>query len=208
MTDDPPSAKKSAEGGILFSAGPFKRKQMLGARALLTMYLMMLETDGDRERFLRLHGAYEKKLYAVALRLLGDDSRAEDAVQQTWMRVIEHWERVSALPWEETEGYVVTIAKNAALDMVRAQRRITALPEDWDMPAPDPGETEYRRLVALVRTMPEGYRRVLELKFVEERTNREIARMLGMNESTVSTRVKRGRAMLAEVMEREGYRCG
>jgi len=172
------------------------------------MYLMMLGTDGDRERFLRLHGAYEKKLYAVALRLLGDASRAEDAVQQTWLRVIEHWERVSALPWEETEGYVVTIAKNAALDLVRARRRTAALPEDWDMPAPEPGETEYRRLVALVRTMPEGYRRVLELKFVEERTNREIARMLGMNESTVSTRVKRGRAMLVEAMEREGYRCG
>lgn len=172
------------------------------------MYLMMLETDGDRERFLRLHGAYEKKLYAVALRILGDPAQAEDAVQQTWLRVLEHWERVSALPWVETEGYLVTVAKNAALDTVRSQRRTAALPEDWDPPAPDGGETEYRRLVALVRALPEGYRYVLELKCVEERTNREIARLLGMNESTVATRVKRGRAMLMEAMEKEGYRCG
>lgn len=45
------------------------------------MFLAMLETDGDRERFLRLHSAYEKKLYAVALRILGDPAQAEDAVQ-------------------------------------------------------------------------------------------------------------------------------
>lgn len=175
---------------------------------MLAMLLAMLETDGDRERFLRLHGAYEKKLYAVALRILGDPAQAEDAVQQTWLRVLEHWERVSALPWAEMEGYIVTVAKNAALDTVRAQRRTAALPEDWDPPASETGETEYRRLVALVRALPEGYRLVLELKFVEERTNREIARLLGMNESTVATRVQRGRSMLMEELEKEGYRCG
>lgn len=175
---------------------------------MLTMFLAMLATDRDREQFLRLHSAYEKKLYAVALRVLGDPAQAEDAVQQAWLRVLEHWERVSALPWEETEGYVVTVAKNAAVDLVRAARRTASLPEDWDPPAPDTGETEYRRLVGLVRALPEGYRTVLELKCVEERSNREIARMLGMNESTVATRVKRGRAMLAEALRKEGYRCG
>ena len=172
------------------------------------MYLAMLETDRDRERFLRLHGAYEKKLYAVALRVLGDPSRAEDAVQQTWLQVLRHWERVQALPWEETEGYVVTVAKNAALDQLRQERRTAPLPTDWDPPAPEDGGDGYRYLVALIRALPEGYRRVLELKCVEERTNREIARRLGLKESTVATRVLRGRAMLAETLKREGYGHG
>ena len=39
---------------------------------MLSMLLAMLETEEDRERFLKLHGAYEKKLYAVAARALGD----------------------------------------------------------------------------------------------------------------------------------------
>jgi len=38
----------------------------------------MLETEEDRERFLKLHGAYEKKLYAVAARVLGERTAAED----------------------------------------------------------------------------------------------------------------------------------
>ena len=40
---------------------------------------------------------------------------------------------------------------------------------------------------------------------MEEETNKEIARRLGMNESTVAARVLRGRALLRERLEKEGY---
>ena len=96
---------------------------------MLAICLAMLETEGDRRRFTHLYEAYEKKIYAVALRLLGDQPRAEDAAQQTWLQLLRRWERVSALPWEETEGYVVTAAKNCALDILRAERRTTAFPD-------------------------------------------------------------------------------
>ena len=59
--------------------------------------------------------------------------------------------------------------------------------------------------MSLIRALPEGYRRVLELKCVEEESNREIARRLGLKESTVATRILRGRALLAEALEKEGY---
>ena len=172
---------------------------------MLATLLAMLETEEDQARFLKLHGAYEKKLHAVAVRVLGNPTAAEDAVQQTWLRVIRRWDRVGALPWSETEGYLVTAVKNTALDMLRKERREEALPEDWDPPAPETGETAYRYLVSLIRALPEGYRRVLELKCVEEESNREIARRLGLKESTVATRVLRGRTMLAEALEKGGY---
>ena len=59
--------------------------------------------------------------------------------------------------------------------------------------------------MSLIRALPEGYRRVLELKCVEEWSNREIARRLGIKESTVAVRILRGRAMLKERLEKEGY---
>lgn len=59
----------------------------------------------------------------------------------------------------------------------------------------------------LILAPPESYRRILELKFVEEESNREIARRLGLKESTVSTKVQRGRKPL-DAMEREGYCYG
>ena len=60
----------------------------------------------------------------------------------------------------------------------------------------------------LIRALPEGYRRILELKFVEEESNRSIARRLGLKESTVSTRIQRGRKLLLDAMERESYCYG
>ena len=80
-----------------------------------------------------------------------------------------------------------------------------AFPEDWDPPAPEDRQDEYDYLVSLIRALPEGYRRILELKCVEEQTNREIARRLHITESTVSMRVLRGRAMLKERLEKESY---
>ncbi|MCI9645034.1 MAG: sigma-70 family RNA polymerase sigma factor [Oscillibacter sp.] len=172
---------------------------------MLAVYLAMLETEEDQRRFTRLYEAYEKKVYAVSLRILGDPTRAEDAAQQTWFQLLRNWERVSALPWEETEGYAVTAAKNCALDILRAERRTTAFPEDWDPPAREERQEEYDYLVSLIRALPENYRRILELKCVEEQGNREIARRLNINESTVASRVMRGRAMLREQLEKEGY---
>lgn len=97
---------------------------------MLAIYLAMLETEEDQRRFTKLYETYEKKVYAVALRILGDTARAEDAAQQTWFQLLKNWGRVSALPWAETEGYSVTVAKNCALDILRLERRTAAFPED------------------------------------------------------------------------------
>ena len=172
---------------------------------MLVMFLSMLETEEDQRRFTKLFEAHEKKVYAVVLHILGDRDRAEDAAQQTWLKLVQNWERVSALLWEETEGYVVTVAKNAALDILRSERRLAAFLEDWDPPAPEDHQDEYDYLVSLIRALPEGYRRILELKCVEEETNKEIARRMGLKESAVSMRVLRGRRMLQEQLEKEGY---
>ena len=158
---------------------------------MLTMFLAMLETEADRQKFTRLYEAMEKKIYAVTLRILGRPEQAEDAAQQAWLRLIQKWELVSALSWEKAGGYAVTAAKNAALDLTRLQSRTVPLPEDWDPPAQETGGDGYQYLVSLVRELPEGYRRVLELKLVEELSNREIAKHLRIRESTVSSRVMR-----------------
>ncbi len=172
---------------------------------MLAICLAMLETEQDQRRFTRLFEAHEKKIYAVALRILGNPDKAEDAAQQTWLKLVQNWDRVSALPWRETEGYVVTVAKNCALDVLRSERKTVAFPEDWDPPAQDERQEEYDYLVSLIRSLPENYRRILELKLVEEEPNQEIARRLGLKESTVGVRVMRGRAMLRERLEKEGY---
>ena len=166
------------------------------------MLFRSLETEQDQRRFTKLYKAYEKKVYLTALRFLGNPTQAEDAAQQTWVQLLRSWERVCALSWSQTGGYVATVAKNAALDVLRVERQAESFPENWDPPAQEEHQEEYAYLISLIRALPENYRRILELKCVQELSNREIARRLKIKESTVASRVMRGRAMLRECLER------
>ena len=158
---------------------------------MIAVYLAMIETDEDRDKFMKLYESYEKKLFAVALRILENNEKAEDAVQQAWLRIIQHWERVSCLEWDLAGGYAVTTVKNAAIDILRQEKRVS--------------QDEYQYLVSLIQTLPDTYRRILELKYVEEYSNREIAKRLKMNEATVATRARRGKMMLRERLDKEGF---
>ena len=62
--------------------------------------------------------------------------------------------------------------------------------------------------MAIIREMPEDYRRILELRFVAEWSLAEIAQATGMTEGAVKTRIFRGRKLLMEQLRREGYLDG
>lgn len=79
----------------------------------------MLSSEEDRERFTLLYEAHEKRLYAVALKILENPTRAEDAAQQAWLQVLRNWERVNALDWDAAARYLAVAAKNAALDLLK-----------------------------------------------------------------------------------------
>ena len=68
---------------------------------MLALYLAMLETPADQQKFLRFYEANERLICAVALRVLKNPSLAEDAAQQTWYHLLRRWDRFSALSYEE-----------------------------------------------------------------------------------------------------------
>ena len=60
---------------------------------MLSLCLSLLESDGDRALFLEFHRRYERRLYAVALGLLRDPRRAEDAVQEAMVHIAGHFDQ-------------------------------------------------------------------------------------------------------------------
>lgn len=177
---------------------------------MLTLCLMLLEGEEDRALFVRFHAKYEKKLYAVALKILGSGALAEEAVQESMVKIAVHFEtfrKIYEKNCNEIAPWCITLVKRAALDLLRRERRSAPLDEDWEPPARESTEEEsaYRCLVELIRAMPETYRTALELKFVLEWSNREIARALNISENAAAVRIARGRAMLIERLREEGY---
>ena len=175
---------------------------------MLAVYLPVLETEDDQNRFTYLFEVYKKKVFKVALDILENPVQAEDAAQQTWLRLWCHWEFVKELSTEQLNGYIITCANNVSIDMLRIERRVVPFPQVWDPPELLFCEDGYKHLASLIRALPERYRQILELKYIEEETNREIARRLKIKVPTVATRISRGKRLLKECLRKEGYLYG
>lgn len=173
---------------------------------MLLFYLSVLE-DAQQDQFLRLYFQYRLRVYQVALSILKSPSLAQDAAQETWLHVIKNFSDLDHIPCDKTGGWIVTIVKNIAINLVKKESRSVSLTEDWEPPTPQGTEetAEYRRLVELIRSMPETYRGPLELRLICEWSYKEIGAFLGITETAATTRVSRGRAMLLDALEKEGY---
>lgn len=66
-------------------------------------------------------------------------------------------------------------------------------------------ENSTQPILKIIHEMPQVYRAVLEMRFVEECSTREIANRLHLKESTVNTRIHRGRLLLIKKLKEEGY---
>lgn len=171
--------------------------------------LGLIESDADRAILAEFYRQYERRLYQVARHYLGSSARAEDALHDAMVKIILHFDDLKRLQGSRKElgAWCVTIMKHVCLSMLRKDKPLQELPEEWDPPAPDDVESTdaFHRLVTLIRSLPETYRTVLELRLISEWQSRDIAALLNLSVSNVDARISRGRAMLARRLQEEGY---
>ena len=172
--------------------------------------LNMPERETDRSLFADFYQRYEKKLYQVARRYMGTPAGAEDALQEAMVKIILHLDDLKRLlhtSHQELEAWSTTIVKRVCLSMLRKDKHLQELPEEWDAPAAeDVASTDaFHRLVELIHSLPETYRTVLELRLISEWKSQDIANLLNLSVNNVDVRISRGRAMLAQMLRKEGY---
>lgn len=172
------------------------------------MFGRMLNKDPGRDRFVRLYTANHQQMLRLAVQILGPGPKAEDAVHDAFVKLIRHFDQLWEKPEDRISGWLAVVVKNSALDILRKEQRETELDaKEWE-PAVPADEGEFHALVALIRGLPEDYRRVLELRFVAEWSLAEIAQELVLTEGAVKTRIFRGRRLLIDQLRKEGYLDG
>lgn len=168
---------------------------------MLVFYLSLLETDSDRLLFTQIYDLYERKMYAAAKRILHSPEKAEDALHDAFLKVIYNFEKCRTIREDELKNWLLTVVKNTAIDMQRKDKRsinFDDLSEPELLAADDTAEdsVSYQDLVDRIRALPNHYREILELKLVLEWSDKQIAETLGINSSTVRSRIMRGKALL------------
>jgi RNA polymerase sigma-70 factor (ECF subfamily) len=155
------------------------------------------------EGFSELYERTFPRVYAYVASLLRDRSAAEDVTAQAFERAYR--KRRSYRPARGSmDAWVFGIARNAALDELRKRKRRAVLegdPEDVGSPSPeDQAELAVRRetVRAALASLDGQERDLIALKFAGGLSNGEIARVLGMSESNVGTRLHRTITKLRE----------
>jgi RNA polymerase sigma-70 factor (ECF subfamily) len=155
---------------------------------------------GEREAFADLMALTEARVLALAWRILGDRLLAEDAAQETYLRVFRSLD--SYRLGEPFEAWLVRIAVHVCYDQARKRGPHPVAVESLEsLPGTAPGaeaEVLLDQRRALVRralaTLPPGERIALVLRDLEGLTSEEVARVLGLRPATVRSQVASARA--------------
>lgn len=167
----------------------------------------------DQDALLLLYERFGSQVYSLTLRILRDSRLAEEATQDTFLKV---WHK--SVQWDAARGQVsswlLTIARYTAIDRLRKEKRHAALDaEDLETipdqalsgsPVGDRRWMDGQLLRQLLTRLPAEQAQVIELAFYQGMTHSELAEYLGWPLGTVKTRLRLGleklRAMWQETL--------
>ena len=152
---------------------------------------------GMEDEFRELYVARAAALRRTAFLLCGDWHQAEDIVQVSFAKLYAAWRRV-----DRPEPYLRQVLVRCWVDETRRpHRRERPWAELPDRPAPLPSSTEDRELLkAALMRVPPRQRACLVLRFFDDLSVAETARLLGCTEGTVKSQTSRGLDALRAAM--------
>ncbi|MDM9626203.1 sigma-70 family RNA polymerase sigma factor [Rhizobium sp. S152] len=164
---------------------------------------------GDRKAFAALYRETSPKLFAISLRILRDRPEAEEALQETYMKI---WLRASV--YAATSGapspWLAAIARNQAIDLMRTRKPVAdELDTAYDLAddEPDPEtqtviKDEGRRIDTCMEELEADRAVAVKRAYVEGLSYQELADQFGIPLNTMRTWLRRSLLKLRECMER------
>lgn len=179
---------------------------------MIIFYLSMLDTEEQKNKFEDLYLTYRKLMFYIANKILKDDFLAEDAVHQTFIKIIEIIDKLEDVHCYKTKSYIVTMIKNQSINLYNKRKSTVTVPiEEMDRYLSDdinPRFEEQDALTKAVIKLPTIYKEVLTLKYVQEFSNSEIAGILSISEAAVRKRLERAKAKAQQILTEDFSKNG
>lgn len=173
-------------------------------------FLTLLDDPEEQQKFTEIYYQYRHFLWYVANQKLQDAHLAEDAVQETFLALTRHLDKVEEVQSDRTRNFLATIVRNKAVDILRKKMPETELPEAYgekqessDMLDQYLTKENYHRLVSCVLELDDTYRTVFEYKFMYQMSDAEIGDVLGISAKNVNVRYFRARKKLQDMIRKE-----
>ena len=178
----------------------------------MLLYLSVLDTQEEKDKFTEIYERYQHFCWYVANQQLGDAHLAEDAVQEAFLALTRHLDKVEDADSPRTKKFLMTIVKSKAIDILRKRKGGEIPAEELETDLPDPGrdlldqyitKENYNYLISCILELDEAYRVVFECKYVHQMSDREIAQLLNITPKLANVRFDRARKKLQEMLEKE-----
>lgn len=178
---------------------------------MLQFYLSQILDEPSKCKFEQLYLNYRNTMLWVALSILHDQSLAEDAVHEAFMRILNNIENISLENCNKTRAYFVLIVRNIAIDLLRKRKQLAEFDlDDYQDYLPDyqtnPEETWLdkegsQNILKALGKMKQTYVDVMNLHITYELSGQEIADLLNISPENVRIRMLRGKKQLAEYLK-------
>lgn len=179
---------------------------------MLSAVLSMIKDETDKELVRSLYENNEQLMYNVAYKILHNRSDAEDAVQDAFVSVINHLEKICEINCNETRFYLVIIVKNISLNMLKKKQRhrevdideIFDTQSDENVEAEALGKINSEKIREALRELSDKDYEIMFLYLIKEHTPSEIAQLLGITGNYARQRIFRARQRLIKLLEKRG----
>ena len=182
---------------------------------MLTFY-SLLEKDSDKQKFEQIYHKYKNLIFYIANSRLNDQYLAEDATQDTFLRIAQNIQMFTDVYSTRTKNLISRIAKGKTIDIIRKRNKLNVVDDELlqylcnrekiiELRLERIITTEdYLEFINLMKLLNNTDKTVLELKYIYEHSDKEIASLLDISYKAVSNRLYRAKKNLQKLLYAAG----
>lgn len=178
---------------------------------MLSLYLAMVDTDEDRSFVEMLYTKYQRDMYGVAFGIFHNKSDAEDAVHESFLRIVENLDKIKLISADKLRYYFVIISRNTSLNLLNKKNNKYEPVRDVLATIEDPEHIEdiidaklgVDKIKGYIHKLKETDFEVIYMWLILELSSAEIATILNISLGAARQRLHKAKKNLRIIIESE-----
>jgi RNA polymerase sigma-70 factor (ECF subfamily) len=161
----------------------------------------------DAERFKKVFLPYHGKLYRIAYKMLGNQTDAEDIVQDAYIKLWQKRNELESLI--NSESYAVTLLKNSCLDFLRKVKPELSAIYEMNIPAVDSliaqveNKDQLEHVQKIMEQLPVQQKQIITMKIWDNLSDEEIGKATGLTRGNIKVIISRARKTIKELYNKK-----
>ena len=171
---------------------------------MISVFLSLIDSESDKEKFTELYNTYKDLLYWIALRKTNSVEDSEECVQETFFYIAKHFEKISDVKSKRTKGYLSAIVTGFSIDIYNNSKKVNTVSLDDE----DSADIQYYEnfektelLTAFDNILDEESKIYFYLKYIYKYKSSEIAEIYKVKDSYVRKRLQYAKEKLRKYLE-------